>query len=269
MKNELWKMSSDGINTQQVTHISLQGNDPSWSPDGDKLVFVGCKEFCNLYKIKADGNGLVQLTFGDFHDWNPDWGALGIVFASNREGSEGLWFINPDGSGMRSLTLPDAVGDLDPRWDSISNHIVFARCGASEDIGCNIWDVDILGNTKQLTQIKGFLVNIDIKPGSFPNSIQLASSGTTTVAIFSTPIFDATTIDPTTVTLAGASVKLKGKSTPMASFEDINKDSLLDLVVHVNTEALELTIADTEAILTGQTSEGVWIQGSDSIRIVP
>lgn len=112
-------------------------------------------------------------------------------------------------------------------------------------------------------------VSIDIKPGSFPNSINLGSGGTVPVAIFSTSAFDATAIDPTTVTLASAPVKLKGKGTPMASFEDLNGDGLLDLVVHVSTEALQLSETDTQAILEGQTLSGISIRGTDSVRVVP
>lgn len=42
-------------------------------------------------------------------------------------------------------------------------------------------------------------VTIDIKPGSYPNSINLGSNGNVLVAIFSTEDFDATTVDPLTV----------------------------------------------------------------------
>ena len=111
-------------------------------------------------------------------------------------------------------------------------------------------------------------IQIDIKPGSFPNSINLGSKGTIPVAIFSTPTFDATTIDPTTVTLADAPVRLRGKGRPMASAEDVNGDGLLDLVVHVKTKDLELTDADSQAQLTGETFDGVSIVGTDTIRVV-
>ncbi len=112
------------------------------------------------------------------------------------------------------------------------------------------------------------VVNIDIKPGSDPNSIYLGSQGNVPVAIFSSPDFDATNIDPVTVTLAGASVMLKGKGTPMASFEDINEDGLLDIVVHVDTTALELSLGDTDAILEGVTYAGVRIRGTDTVRVI-
>ena len=112
-------------------------------------------------------------------------------------------------------------------------------------------------------------VTIDIKPGSFPNSINLGSGGNVPVAIFSAPDFDATTVDPETVTLASAHVRLKGKGTPMFSFEDIDEDRLLDIVVQINTESLQLTEGDVEAVLEGVTFDGLNIQGADSVRIVP
>ena len=101
-------------------------------------------------------------------------------------------------------------------------------------------------------------VAIDIKPGSFPNSINLGSGGTVPVAIFSTSTFDARTVDPTTVTLAGAQVALKGKGTLMSSVKDVDGDGLLDLVVHVQTEALQLSDTDTEAVLEGKTFSPSW-----------
>jgi hypothetical protein len=55
----------------------------------------------------------------------------------------------------------------------------------------------------------------------------------------------------------------------MYSFEDVSGDGLLDLVVHVSTEALQLSDSDTMAVLTGKTYGGVLILGTDTIRVVP
>lgn len=116
---------------------------------------------------------------------------------------------------------------------------------------------------------QGGIARIDIKPGSFPNSINLGDRGTVAVAIFSRPDFDATTVDPSTVTLAGAPVKVKSNGTLMASQEDVNDDGLVDLVVHVETSALQLSEGDTVAILQGRTYFGMPVVGADSVRIVP
>lgn len=55
----------------------------------------------------------------------------------------------------------------------------------------------------------------------------------------------------------------------MASFENVNGDGLLDLVVHVSTSALQLSESDTEAVLEGKTTDGTSIRGTDSVRVVP
>jgi len=112
-------------------------------------------------------------------------------------------------------------------------------------------------------------VAIDIKPGSFPNSINLRSRGNVPVAIFSTATFDAKTVNPETVTLAGAPVRRIGHGKLQVSFEDVNEDGLLDMVVHIQTQALQLTSTDTEAVLEGETFAGTPIRGVDTVRIVP
>jgi len=112
-------------------------------------------------------------------------------------------------------------------------------------------------------------VEIDIKPGSYPNSINLGSNGVVPVAILSSTDFDATTVDPETVALAGAGVAIRGKGA-LASQKDVNGDGLIDLELKVETENLDPgTFQDGSAILAGATYAGQQIEGSDSIIIVP
>jgi hypothetical protein len=61
---------------------------------------------------------------------------------------------------------------------------------------------------------------------------------------------------------------VRGNGTPQASFEDVNSDGLLDLVVQVNTQGLQLTGRDTEAVLHGSTFQGQKIRGTDTVRVV-
>ena len=112
-------------------------------------------------------------------------------------------------------------------------------------------------------------VGVDIKPGDSPNTINLKSKGVLPVAILSTDTFDATTVRPETVLLAGASVRLKGNGQPVFSFEDVNGDGRLDIVLQFETQSLEITSTDTQADLTGRTKDGLRIVGHDDIRIVP
>lgn len=112
-------------------------------------------------------------------------------------------------------------------------------------------------------------VAIDIKPGASPNNINLGSNGVVPVAVLSTATFDARTVDPLSVTLAGAAVRLNGKGRALASVKDVDEDGLLDLLVHVSTEALQLVATDAAAVLEGVTVDGRRIRGVDTIRIVP
>jgi len=114
------------------------------------------------------------------------------------------------------------------------------------------------------------LVDVDIKPGSFPNSINLESAGVIPVAILSSASFDATQVDPATVTLAGAAVKLLGKGDRFScSAQDVNGDNLPDLVCHIRTSELMIEPGDSTAVLEAQTFIGEAVRGQDAVSIVP
>ncbi len=120
------------------------------------------------------------------------------------------------------------------------------------------------------------VVEIDIKPGSYPNAINLGSHGLTPVAIFSMVGFDATSVEPNTVNLAGAPVATRGKTGEkfMAHEEDVDGDGLVDLVVQVVTADINPALLQLDgdviyAVLTGNTSGGEAIEGEDEIIIVP
>jgi hypothetical protein len=116
-------------------------------------------------------------------------------------------------------------------------------------------------------------VTIDIKPGSDPNPINQGSNGLVPVAILTTDDFDASTVDPGTVALAGAEVAVRGKSEKlMARLEDVDGDGDYDLMLQVDTESMADLGDGGEVILTGYTYEefgGEEIQGTDSVIIVP
>jgi len=105
-------------------------------------------------------------------------------------------------------------------------------------------------------------VTIDIKPGSYPNSINLGAKGVVPVAVLTTDEFDAGTVDPASVVFAGAG--------PVHwALEDVDGDGDVDLVLHFKMQGLDLDAGNTEATLTGSTGDGQEIQGMDSVRIVP
>jgi len=111
--------------------------------------------------------------------------------------------------------------------------------------------------------VPGYIeVTLDIKPGSYPNSINLKSRGKVPVAILTTDDFDADNVDPDTCLFAGAS--------PVRwNIEDVDRDGDDDMILHFKTQELDLTKHSTEATLEGETIEGTPIIGTDSVNIVP
>lgn len=114
-------------------------------------------------------------------------------------------------------------------------------------------------------------VEIDIKPGSDPNSINPDSRGVIPVAILTTstavgePVtFDATTVDPATVGFGPAKV-----GAVHFALEDVDGDGDIDVILHFKAQETGIQAGDTEVTLTGTTDDGIPIQGTDTVNTVP
>lgn len=222
-------------------------------------IYIGSDDR-NLYALNANDGSVAwkYLTGGQVWSAPAVSGDGKVVFGS----TDHTYYVVNENDGTlkwsyytgasRVLGSP-AIADVD------CNGIVFA--------GNENGNIYAFGNLDSSCVIE---VTIDIKPGSYPNSINLGSNGNVPVAILGSQTFDVTTVDPYSISLAGAAVNLKGKAqTPQTSFEDINSDGFMDLIVQVSTESLVLSEGDSEAILTGMTYDGTPISGKDTVRIVP
>jgi len=108
-------------------------------------------------------------------------------------------------------------------------------------------------------------VDIDIKPGSEPNSINPRSRGVIPVAILTTDTFDASAVSPSMV-LFGAT---GSEAAPVQSaLEDVDVDGDIDMILHFKTQETGIQYGDTSASLTGGTPDGQIIQGSNCIKTV-
>jgi len=116
------------------------------------------------------------------------------------------------------------------------------------------------------------IIEIDIKPGSDPNSINCQNEkGIITVAVLATDLFDASTVNTDTIRFGpnkAQEIHSDKNDKARQHLEDIDNDGDLDLILHFKFEDTGIECGDTEAMIVGQTQEGFDVMGTDTIRII-
>lgn len=113
----------------------------------------------------------------------------------------------------------------------------------------------------------GVSVGIDVKPGSDPNPVNLKSVGVIPVAIHTSDMFDAASVDPTTVRFGRFGTEATIFSGPASfAFEDVDGDGDIDMILHFNARNTGLQAGDSHATLSGKTFDGMMIVGTDQVR---
>ena len=118
-------------------------------------------------------------------------------------------------------------------------------------------------------------VDIDIKPGSFPNSLNVKSKGVLPVAILGTDDFDVMQVDPPEVLLSWPGISdVRGLSPLRWNWEDVNRDGFMDIILKYSVAALRpLTVTHEppgplDMTLMGYLTDGTPIVGEDTVRII-
>jgi subtilisin-like proprotein convertase family protein len=108
-------------------------------------------------------------------------------------------------------------------------------------------------------------VNIEVLPGEPSKFIDASARPWVPVAILSSMDFDASTVNPASVRLAGAPIGKIKKSQLRAFLADVNGDGRNDLVVYVSVYSLNLDPGTSEALLTATTFDGQSVSGSQQV----
>lgn len=210
---------------------SANGGQPVVGNPGDQTNNEGDTVSLQIVASDTDGDGLTYSATGLPPDLLIDLGT-GEISGDIGSGAAGVYAVE--------VTVTD---DGSP---NLSTSVSFT------------WTVN--GDADPLT------VTIDIKPGSDPNKIKFhrgGVKGSVKVAVLTTEDFDVSVVNEATITFAGASPK-------HCMLKDVDLDGDDDLLcMFQGKDIVDLDESSTEATLTGETSDGTPISGTDSVLIVP
>jgi dipeptidyl aminopeptidase/acylaminoacyl peptidase len=146
MREEIATIDPDGLNRTIVTGSAEPDYEPSFSSDGERIVFIRNPQPSNAFDIwtmNADGTGQTQLTAptGGAQDLSAEFSPDGqwIVFDRyNGTTITQVWIMRSDGSEQRQLTF--GANSRSPSFSPSGDRIVFSRDASPS--GSHIWTMD-------------------------------------------------------------------------------------------------------------------------------
>jgi TolB protein len=99
-----------------LTFEGSYNTSPSWSPKGDRIVFVGQRGRNQIFTIKPDRTELTQLTVSRNNE-DPSFSPDGryIAFSSDRDGIKGIYIMRANGESQRRIS-PKRLTAFGPSW---------------------------------------------------------------------------------------------------------------------------------------------------------
>lgn len=122
----IYIINTDGIRQFRVfltNEAPASINHPSWSPDGERIVF---STFRGIVVMDRDGSNPIKLN-PDHEGFHPDWSPDGskIVFVSGFDGNDNLFTVSPEGGKWTRITVHPG-NEENPDWSPDGRRITFS-----------------------------------------------------------------------------------------------------------------------------------------------
>ena len=272
--------------------LGVPGGTTALDADGNRFFFMGMRNTETTWRLYTVDTATGAVLFSPQID--PTTAILGLEY----DADEGVLYAlrTPADSGKQLVTIDPATGvatpvsvSIDPplgipggvnALDADGNRFFFVGVPTGET-DFRLYTIDTATGAFSSASIVGSAtqffvglawpseeppppvgtVTIDIRPAS----INPRSKGVIPVAILTTPAFDATTVDVSTVRFGpGNASEAHGAGHP----EDVDGDGDIDLMLHFRTQDAGIACGDTSATLTGETTGGEAIEGTDTFTTV-
>lgn len=163
--------------------------------------------------------------------------------------SPGGTFVQSAFPGTATYVIPAGSSSfLGIMWEV--RHFIGVPAEATWEVRCDKPDGGVLE------------VDVDIQPRDSRNRVSLRRTGMW-VAVLTTPDFDATSVDSSTVAFGPAG------ATPRRVVEtDVDGDGDIDLSMKFPIRATGLDTSDSEACLSGETLHQTEVEGCDAVQVV-
>ncbi len=139
---QIYSSNADGSDEQQLTHNSFGSVEPSWSPDGSKIVFAADPNNdgnVQIFVMYADGTDQVNLTsdntFNIEPKWSPDGAKLAFTHADDNSSLSYIYTMDANGSNRTKITN-GANGDMSPAWNPNGMQLLYTCPDGTYDQLC-------------------------------------------------------------------------------------------------------------------------------------